>query len=158
MGIELEKKFEGLNGPHKIKMAVSACPRNCAESGIKDVGVVGLDGVWELYVGGNAGTDLREGDLLVKVKTKDEVLEWTGAFLQYYRETATYLERTSVWVGRLGIDNVKEKLEDKGFRDELNKRMDITLETVQEPWSETLKDENLVKRLYETVNVPVASK
>lgn len=157
MGIALEKKFEGLHGPHKIKMGVSACPRNCAEGAIKDIGIVGLDGVWEMYVGGNAGTDLRVADLLCKVKTGDEVLEWAGAFLQYYRETATYLERTSVWVERIGIDHIKEMLENKAFRDELNERMNTALSAIQEPWSEALKDENLLKELYETVNVPAAS-
>lgn len=70
-------------------MAVSACPRNCAESGIKDLGVVGIDGGWELYVGGNGGTHLRAGDLLMKVKTNEEVLEYAGAYLQYYRKPQT---------------------------------------------------------------------
>lgn len=82
-------------------MAVSACPRNCAESGIKDIGVVGIDGGWEIYVGGNGGTHLRAGDLLMKVKTAEEVIEITGAYLQYYRETANYLERTSAWIERV---------------------------------------------------------
>ena len=69
LGIALEKKFERINTPHKFKMAVSACPRNCAESGIKDLGVVGVDGGGQIYVGGNGGTDLRAADLVCKVKT-----------------------------------------------------------------------------------------
>jgi NAD(P)H-nitrite reductase large subunit len=68
--------------PHILRLlhSVSACPRNCAESGIKDLGVVGIDGGWELYVGGNGGTHLRAGDLLMKVKTNEEVLEYAGAY------------------------------------------------------------------------------
>lgn len=154
MGIKLEKKFEGISGPHKLKMAVSACPRNCAEGGIKDVGIVGLDGVWELHVGGNGGTELRQGDLLCKVKTEDEVMEWVGAYLQYYRETGNYLERTSSWVDRLGIDHVKEILAVKDTRDELNIRMDIALDAIQEPWSEIINNEVTLRELYEKVNVP----
>ncbi|WP_117170478.1 nitrite reductase large subunit NirB [Paraliobacillus sediminis] len=158
MGIKLEKKFEGISGPHKLKMAVSACPRNCAEGGIKDVGIVGLDGVWELHVGGNGGTELRQGDLLCKVKTEDEVMEWVGAYLQYYRETGNYLERTSGWVDRLGIDHVKEILAVKETRDELNERMDIALDAIQEPWSEVINNEETLRELYEKVNVPSISK
>jgi nitrite reductase (NADH) large subunit len=101
LGIALEKKFEGLQTPHKVKMAVSACPRSCAESGFKDIGFIGIEGGWELYVGGNGGTHVRGGDLLSKVKTEEEVLEITGAYLQYYRETANYLERTSAWIERV---------------------------------------------------------
>lgn len=158
MGIKLEKKFEGISGPHKLKMAVSACPRNCAEGGIKDVGIVGLDGVWELHVGGNGGTELRQGDLLCKVKTEDELMEWVGAYLQYYRETGNYLERTSSWVDRLGIDHVKEVLAIKETRDELNERMDIALAAIQEPWSEVINNESTLRELYEKVNVSTASK
>lgn len=158
MGIVLEKKFEGLNAPHKIKMSVSACPRNCAEGGIKDVGIIGLDGVWEIYVGGNGGTELRQADLLCKVKTPDEVLEWVGAFLQYYRETANYLERTSKWVERMGIEHIREIVENKELRIELNERMDIALSVIQEPWSEAIRNGTLLKELYEKVNVSSASK
>ncbi len=157
LGIRLEQKFEGLYGPHKFKMSVSACPRNCAEGGIKDVGIVGLEGVWEIYVGGNGGTELREADLLVKVKTEDEVMEWVGAYLQYYRETANYLERTSKWVDRFGIDHVKEVLDDKQKRDEFNARMDEALSVIQEPWSEAIHNETTLKELFEKVNVPTTT-
>ena len=69
-------------------MGVSACPRNCSEAGIKDIGFVGVDDGFEIYVAGNGGTDLSAGDLFGKVKTEEEVIEITGAYLQYYRETA----------------------------------------------------------------------
>ncbi|SFJ80965.1 nitrite reductase (NADH) large subunit [Halobacillus dabanensis] len=152
LGIALEKKFEGLSGPHKFKMGVSACPRNCAEGGVKDVGIVGLEGVWEIYVGGNGGTDLRQAELLCKVETSDEVLEWTGAFLQYYRESANYLDRTSVWVERMGIEHIQEVVGNKEKRAELNERMDLALSAIQEPWSEAINNGTLLKELYEKVN------
>ena len=111
MGIQLEKKFERLDTPAKVKMAVSGCPRNCAEATIKDFGVVAIDGGWELHVGGNGGTKLRGTDLLCKVKTEEEVLEWSGAYLQYYRETGKYNERTAEWVERVGLETIKAALE-----------------------------------------------
>ncbi|MDQ1854446.1 nitrite reductase large subunit [Bacillus subtilis] len=151
LGIALEKKFEGLNTPHKVKMAVSACPRNCAESGIKDLGVVGIDGGWELYVGGNGGTHLRAGDLLMKVKTNEEVLEYAGAYLQYYRETANYLERTSAWLERVGLSHVQSVLNDPAKRQELNDRMNETLSVHKDPWKDFLEDKQTSKELFENV-------
>ncbi|MCY8826816.1 NADPH-nitrite reductase [Bacillus atrophaeus] len=151
LGIALEKKFEGLNTPHKVKMAVSACPRNCAESGIKDLGVVGIDGGWELYVGGNGGTHLRAGDLLMKVKTDEEVLEFAGAYLQYYRETAHYLERTSAWLERVGLSHVQTVLNDPETRQELNNRMNETLSVHKDPWKDFLEDKQTSKELFENV-------
>ncbi|MCY9376614.1 NADPH-nitrite reductase [Bacillus sp. T17B1] len=151
LGIALEKKFEGLNTPHKVKMAVSACPRNCAESGIKDLGVVGIDGGWELYVGGNGGTHLRAGDLLMKVKTDEEVLEYAGAYLQYYRETANYLERTSAWLERVGLSHVQSVLNDPEKRQELNDRMNETLSVHKDPWKNFLENKQTSKELFENV-------
>ncbi|PLS08168.1 NADPH-nitrite reductase [Bacillus halotolerans] len=151
LGIDLEKKFEGLNTPHKVKMAVSACPRNCAESGIKDLGVVGIDGGWELYVGGNGGTHLRAGDLLMKVKTNEEVLEYAGAYLQYYRETANYLERTSAWLERVSLSHVQDILNDPEKRQELNGRMNETLSVHKDPWKDFLEDKQTSKELFENV-------
>lgn len=148
LGIELEKKFERLDTPHKVKMGVSACPRNCSEAGIKDFGVVGIDGGWEIYVGGNGGVDLRAGDLLITVKTQDEVMEIAGAYLQYYRETAAYLERTSKWLERVGLDHVKEVLANEQTRKELNERMDKTLKKYIEPWSEAIQSEEIQQKYY----------
>lgn len=158
MGIAMEKKFERLATPHKVKMGVSACPRNCAESGIKDLGVVGVEGAWEIYLGGNGGTDLRAADLLCKVKTSEEVLEITGAYLQYYRETAHYLERTSKWVERVGLDHIREVLDDEKTRKELNQRLDDALSVLKEPWKEAIENDNIQKDLYQDVKVSVSTK
>ncbi len=111
MGIRLEKEFERLNTPAKVKLAVSGCPRNSAEATIKDFGVVAIDGGWELHVGGNGGVHVRATDLLCVVKTEDEVVEYAGAFLQYYRENANWNERTSNWIERVGLEPVKRALE-----------------------------------------------
>ncbi|MGY4691241.1 nitrite reductase large subunit NirB [Salibacterium sp. K-3] len=151
MGIAIEKKFERLNTPHKVKMAVSACPRNCAESGIKDIGIVGVEGAWEMYVGGNGGVDLRGGDMLVKVESGDELLDIMSAFLQYYREDAHYLERTSHWVERVGLDHIRQTIiEDPDTRQFYKERMDHALENKPEdPWASLTHNENKRKELFE---------
>ncbi|MFJ7727276.1 nitrite reductase large subunit NirB [Neobacillus sp. NPDC097160] len=157
LGIELEKKFERLDTPHKVKMGVSACPRNCSEAGIKDIGYVGIDGGWEIYVAGNGGVDLRPGDLLCTVKTQEEVMKMTGAYLQYYRETANYLERTSKWVERVGLDHVKEVLADEETRKALNELIDQTLKKYIEPWNEAIQSEEIQDKYYTKHTVMIGS-
>ncbi|MBI3560543.1 MAG: NAD(P)/FAD-dependent oxidoreductase [Gammaproteobacteria bacterium] len=110
MGIELEKMTWGSWMPHKVKLAVSGCPRNCAEATIKDFGVVCIDSGYELHVGGNGGVKVRATDFLCSVKTPAEVKEYCAAFLQLYRENAHYLERTAPWVERVGLTYIKEKV------------------------------------------------
>lgn len=154
LGIRMEKRFEGLDTPHKVKMAVSACPRNCAESGIKDVGVVGVEGGWEIYVGGNGGVNLRGGDFLCKVRTEEEVLEITGAILQFYRETGEYGERTSAWVERIGLEAVKQAVvEDREYRKQLLERIEQAQKSYQDPWKKDAKDARIRKTLYEEAKV-----
>ncbi|WP_026105199.1 nitrite reductase large subunit NirB [Halalkalibacterium ligniniphilum] len=153
LGIALEKKFERLNTPHKVKMAVSACPRNCAESGIKDIGIVGIEGAWELYVGGNGGATLRPGDLFCKLKSNEEVIEVISAFLQHYRETARYLERTSKWVERMGLETIKATVIDNlAERKQLIERMETALANLQDPWKEIIEDASLKEALFEKKN------
>jgi nitrite reductase (NADH) large subunit len=110
LGIKLEKMCWGSWTPHKVKFAVSGCPRNCAEATIKDMGVVCVDAGYDILVGGNGGIDVRVTDPLVRVATEAEVLEYAGAFMQLYREEAHYLERTAPWIARVGIDYVKKRL------------------------------------------------
>lgn len=152
MGIKLEKKFERLYTPAKVKMAVSGCPRNCAEATIKDFGIIAIDGGWELHVGGNGGTKLRGSDLLCKVKTEEEVIEWAGAYLQYYRETGKYNERTSEWLERVGLDTIKAALENQEDRFALVERIEKTLSLMKDPWKEIIEQ----KRLNETF-IPLAA-
>ena len=136
MAVELEKMTWGSWTPHKFKMAVSGCPRNCAEATIKDFGVVGIDSGWELHVGGNGGVKVRATDLLCKVQTQEEVLEYSAAFLQLYREEAHYLERTAPWIERVGLTYVKKRLiEDLEGRKSLAARFYKSQRSAQvDPW------------------------
>ncbi|WP_296660492.1 nitrite reductase large subunit NirB [Paraburkholderia sp.] len=135
MGIDLETMLANMWSPHKVKLAVSGCPRNCAESGIKDVGVIAVDSGWELYVGGNGGIKTEVAQFLCKVKTADEVKEYTGAFLQLYREEAYYLDRTVHYIARVGLDYVKQKVvEDASNRRALYERLLYSLEGLPDPW------------------------
>jgi len=137
MGIDLEQAFWKMYTPHKVKMAVSGCPRNCAESGIKDLGVIGVDSGWEIYVAGNGGIKTEVAQFLCKVKTAQEVLEYAGAFIQLYREEARYLDRTVHWVQRVGLDYVKRRvLEDEAGRKALYARLRYALEGEKDPWEE----------------------
>lgn len=121
-----------------MKLAVSGCPRNCAESTIKDFGVVAVDSGWELHVGGNGGVKVRVTDLLCKVATPEEVLEYCGAFLQLYREEARYLERTAHWIERVGLTYVKSRMvDDAGNRQTLHARFLASQRLAQhDPWGE----------------------
>ena len=137
MGKDLERAMWRMYAPHKVKFAVSGCPRNCAESGIKDVGVIGVDSGWELYVGGNGGIKTEVAQFFVKVKTSDEVLEYTGAFIQLYREEGWYLERTVHYLARVGLDYAKQKVvEDAANRKALWERLQFALNGEPDPWFE----------------------
>ncbi|MEI7027522.1 nitrite reductase large subunit NirB [Paenibacillus sp. y28] len=145
MGIRMEKAFERMTAPAKVKLAVSGCPRNCAEATIKDLGVVAIDGGWELYVGGNGGVKVRACDLLCTVKTEDEVMEWGSAYLQYYRENAQWNERTAAWLERVGLDSIKKALEKQEDRLALVERIEKTLSLTTDPWKEIVQNDHLRK-------------
>ncbi len=139
MGVALEKMLFGMWSPHKVKLAVSGCPRNCSEAGIKDVGVIGVDSGWELYVAGNGGIKTEVAEFLCKVTTREEVLEYSAAFLQLYREEGWYLERTVHYVQRVGLDYVKQHiLEDADNRKALHQRLLYALQGTIDPWKERL--------------------
>jgi nitrite reductase (NADH) large subunit len=140
MGQQLERALARMYAPHKVKLAVSGCPRNCAESGIKDVGVIGVDSGWEIYVGGNGGIKTEVAQFFVKLKTHEEVLEYSGAFLQLYREEGWYLERTVHYLARVGLDYVKKKVvEDAEQRKALYERLLFSLDGEPDPWHEPEK-------------------
>ncbi|MES2939089.1 MAG: nitrite reductase large subunit NirB [Pseudomonadota bacterium] len=140
MGKDLERALWRMYAPHKVKLAVSGCPRNCAESGIKDVGVIGVDSGWEIYVGGNGGIKTEVAQFLVKLKTAAEVLEYSGAFLQLYREEGFYLERTVHYLSRVGLDHVKKRvLDDAAGRKALWERLQFSLDGEPDPWFEADK-------------------
>jgi nitrite reductase (NADH) large subunit len=137
MGKDLERAMWRMYAPHKVKFAVSGCPRNCAEAGIKDVGVIGVDSGWEMYVAGNGGIKTEVAHFLVKVKTADEVLEYTGAFCELYRQEGWYLERTVHFVNRVGLDYVKKRiLDDAPGRQALWAQLQFALDGEPDPWFE----------------------
>jgi len=137
MGKDLERGLWRMYAPHKVKLAVSGCPRNCAESGIKDVGVIGVDSGWEIYVGGNGGIKTEVAQFLCKVKTPDEVLEYGGAFLQLYRLEAWYLERTCHYIARVGLDHAKKRIvDDAPGRRALWEQLQFALDGEPDPWFE----------------------
>ncbi|HVT92138.1 MAG TPA: nitrite reductase large subunit NirB [Bryobacteraceae bacterium] len=108
-GIELERRLENLFTPHKVKMAAVGCPRNCAEATVKDIGLIGNEGSWQVVVGGAAGKSVRKADLLITVETTEEALEAACLFFQYYREHANYLERTYDFTERFGIERIRKE-------------------------------------------------
>src|SRR5574343_402291 len=137
MGKDLERALWRMYAPHKVKLAVSGCPRNCAEAGIKDVGVIGVDSGWEIYVAGNGGIKTEVAEFFVKLKTAEEVLEYTGAFMQLYREEGWYLERTVHYLHRVGMDHIKKQvLEDEANRKALWARLQHALDDEPDPWFE----------------------
>ena len=138
LGVKLEELTWGSWMPHKYKLAVSGCPRNCAEATIKDFGVVCVDSGYEIHVGGNGGIKVRVTDFLVKLDTEEEVLEYCAAFSQYYREDAHYLERTAPWIERIGLDKIKAAVvDDESNRKALYDRFIISQKPAQiDPWKQ----------------------
>ena len=142
LGIKIEKRFQGIESPHKMKLATTGCPRNCSEATTKDIGVGAIEGgKWEIYIGGAAGSRVRKGDVLCVVNTHDEVLLYMGRFMQYYRENARYLERTYAFVERIGIDYLRKLLvEDaEGICQQLDKAIQASVDAYVDPWQEAIQ-------------------
>ena len=137
-GIRIEKFMWGSWTPAKVKMAVSGCPRNCAEATCKDVGVICVDSGYEIHFGGAAGLDIKGTEVLGLVKTEDEALEVIVALVQMYREQARYLERIYKWAKRIGIDEIRrQSLDDAGRRRAYFERFVHSQKFAQvDPWSE----------------------
>ncbi len=112
LGVRIERMSWGSWMPHKFKIAVSGCPRNCAEATIKDFGIVCVDSGYELSVGGNGGIKVRATDFLCKVATERQAMDYCAAFIQLYREEAWYLERTAPWIERVGVDYIRQRIAD----------------------------------------------
>jgi len=152
-GIELEQMIEGLYTPHKVKLAVSGCPRNCAESLTKDIGIVAIEGGWEIYVGGGGAGTIKKGELLATVTEKDEALRTACIFLQYYREHAEYLERTMPFVERIGLETIRTAVldEEHGEPAGLHERFKIAKAASDpDPWRE--RRANAVPKQFEELD------
>jgi len=137
LGIKLEKKLWGSWTPHKVKLGVSGCPRNCAEATCKDVGIICVDSGYQVSVAGAAGMDVRETERLHDAATEEEAIEWVTAFVQLYRENAKYLDRAYKWVAKVGLDWVIATLSDDAERQALNERFEISQSVYRkDPWAD----------------------
>jgi nitrite reductase (NADH) large subunit len=139
LGIDIETRFQGIESPAKMKLAVVGCPRNCAEAYVKDVGVVAVGGgKWEVYVGGAAGATIRKGDLLATVDSPEAVLQLTGRFMQYYRENGNWLERTYDFVPRVGLEKLSQVLleDSEGICADLDSRLQRSIDAYVDPWGQ----------------------
>jgi nitrite reductase (NADH) large subunit len=139
LGIKIEKRFQGIESPGKMKLATAGCPRNCSEAMVKDVGAVAVEGGrWEIYVGGAAGAHIRKGDILCVVNSHEEVIQIMGRFMQYYIENAKYLERTYSFVPRVGLEKIKAIVVDdsEGVAARLDAAMQATVDAYVDPWLE----------------------
>ena len=137
LGIKLEQRLWGAWTPHKVKLAVSGCPRNCAESTCKDVGIICVDSGFEVGVGGAAGMDLKHTEPLAKVATEAEAIDLTVAFVQLYREHAKYLDRPYKWLAKVGLAWVQKQVMDPAIRAGLIERFDLSQTIYQrDPWAD----------------------
>jgi nitrite reductase (NADH) large subunit len=136
-GIEMEKAWEGVYTPHKVKSGVSGCARNCAEATIKDVGLVAVgDERWQVRIGGAAGGNVREADVLCTVDGRAEALRVATTFLQYYRENADFKERTYDFVPRVGLERIREVVLGEESGAALRERFRLAKAAVRDPWLE----------------------
>ena len=142
LGIKLEKVLWGSWTPHKLKLAVSGCPRNCAEATCKDIGVVCVDSGYQISIGGAAGMDVKETELLVQVPGEAEAIEVVMAVTQAYREGGKYLDRLYKWMAKVGLDWIKETVvEDLENRRALVERFELSQSIYRkDPWAEHAKE------------------
>ncbi len=143
LGIKLEKILWGSWTPHKVKLAVSGCPRNCAEATCKDVGIMCVDSGFEVSVGGAAGMELKQTETLAKVASEQEAIDLTVAFIQLYRENARYLHRPYKWLAKVGMEWVRERVvDDLKERRALCERFEISQSVYRkDPWAQQAKPE-----------------
>lgn len=137
LGIKLEKTLWGSWTPHKLKLGVSGCPRNCAEATCKDIGVICVDSGYQISIGGAAGMDVRETELLCQVTTEEEVIDVIKAVTQSYRENAKYLDRIYKWMAKVGLEWIQEQVADLENRAALAARFDLS-QTIyrKDPWAQ----------------------
>ncbi|WP_139005813.1 nitrite reductase large subunit NirB [Arthrobacter crystallopoietes] len=158
MGIAMELRYRGLRAPHKFKMGVSGCARECAEARGKDVGVIATADGWNLYVGGNGGANPAHAQLLAKDLDNETLLKYIDRYLMYYIRTADRLQRTARWVEDLdgGIEHVKDVVINDvlGIAHDLEAAMARHVDNYEDEWAATLKDPDRLRRFRSFVNAP----
>jgi nitrite reductase (NADH) large subunit len=156
MAIHVEKRYRGIRAPHKVKMAVSGCTRECAEAQSKDVGVIATEKGWNLYVCGNGGMKPRHADLFASDLDDETLIKYIDRFMMFYIKTADRLQRTSVWMENMegGLDYLRDVIinDSLGLCDELEKQMAYLVDTYQCEWKTTVEDPEKMKRFRHFVN------
>jgi nitrite reductase (NADH) large subunit len=158
MAINLELRYRGLRSPHKLKMGVSGCARECAEARGKDVGVIATSEGWNLYVGGNGGANPAHAQLLAGGLDDETLVKYIDRYFMYYIRTADRLQRTARWQEELdgGLEHVRQVVvEDSlGIADELEAAMAKHVGSYEDEWAATLKDPERLRRFRSFVNAP----
>jgi len=156
MAIRIEQRYRGLRSPHKLKMAVSGCTRECAEAQGKDVGVIATEKGWNMYVCGNGGMKPRHADLLARDLDDETLIRYIDRFLMLYIRTGDRLQRTSVWLENLegGIDYVRRAVcEDSlGIGAELEADMQKFVDSYACEWKQAIESPEILKRFRHFVN------
>ena len=156
LAIELENRYKGLRSPHKLKMAVSGCTRECAEAQGKDVGVIATEKGWNLYVCGNGGMKPRHAELLASDLDTETLIRYIDRFFMFYIQTADRLQRTSVWRDNMegGLDYLKAVIVDDslGLAEELENRMAHVIGTYQDEWRTAVENPEIRKRFQTYIN------
>ena len=160
LAIDLELRYRGLRAPHKIKMAVSGCARECAEARGKDVGVIATESGWNLYVGGNGGMTPKHAQLLASDLDTDSLVRYIDRFLMYYIRTASRLQRTAPWLDELdgGLDHLRQVIIDDslGLAGDFEAAMERHVEGYRCEWKAVLDDPEKLARFVSFVNAPTA--
>ena len=154
--IDIEHRYKGLRSPHKLKMAVSGCTRECAEAQSKDVGIIATEHGWNLYVCGNGGMKPRHADLFATDLDTATLIKYIDRFLMFYVRTADRLQRTSVWLESLegGLAYLQDVIinDSLGIVEDLERQMQHVIETYQCEWKTALSDDEKLKRFRHFVN------
>ena len=161
LAIALELRYRGLRSPHKIKLGVSGCARECAEARSKDVGVIATEKGWNLYVGGNGGFSPRHAQLLAEDLSRDDLITAIDRFLMYYVRTADRLQRTAAWLEALdgGLDQLRAVVFDDalGIAADLEAAMARHAGDYEDEWAATLRDPDKVALFTSFLNDPTTA-
>ncbi|GAA5004902.1 nitrite reductase large subunit NirB [Acinetobacter puyangensis] len=156
LAIFLENRYKGLRSPHKLKMAVSGCTRECAEAQGKDVGIIATEKGWNLYVCGNGGMKPRHAELLASDLDTETLIRYIDRFFMFYVQTADRLQRTSVWRDNLegGLDYLKDVIvkDSLGVAADLEQRMAHIVDTYQDEWKTAVTDPAVRARFQTFIN------
>jgi nitrite reductase (NADH) large subunit len=158
MAIALELRYRGLRAPHKLKLGVSGCARECAEARGKDVGVIATEKGWNLYVGGNGGFTPKHAQLLAEDLSSEELVRSIDRFLMFYVRTADRLQRTAPWMADLegGIDHLRDVVlhDSLGIGADLDAAMEAHVDSYADEWRAVLEDPEQLRRFGAFINAP----